>query len=204
MRIVFLAKLLKRLYGETSSSSPVHTSNREEEAVLGNLGSKSKEKNLSNVQTSSADASTSTDTPCKSFQGSDDAIVSPRRIYKVDLPPEGYVAATPDAISSAVSENSGSSADSTGQHPPPVMKGLRESERKTAELDNRVKEVGRKKGIATDTDGLSLSQPEVGLSWSQLALALSDIREASGDWLFTEVTAVTPTMTKILPWKLNT
>ncbi|XP_050171332.1 glutamate-rich protein 1 isoform X3 [Myiozetetes cayanensis] len=67
-REVFLAKLLKRLYGETSSSSPVHTSNREEEAVLGNLGSKSKEKNLSNVQTSSADASTSTDIPCKSFQ----------------------------------------------------------------------------------------------------------------------------------------
>ncbi|XP_039241494.1 glutamate-rich protein 1 isoform X2 [Pipra filicauda] len=110
---VFLAKLLKRLYGETSSSSPVHTSNREEEVVLGNLGSKSKEKNLGNVQTSSADASTSTDTPCKSFQGSDDAIMSPRRIYKVDLPPEGYVAATPDAISSAISENSGSSADST-------------------------------------------------------------------------------------------
>ncbi|XP_017944379.2 glutamate-rich protein 1 [Manacus vitellinus] len=110
---VFLAKLLKRLYGETSSSSPVHTSNRGEEVVLGNLGSKSKEKNLGNVQTSSADASTSTDTPCKSFQGSDDAIMSPRRIYKVDLPPEGYVAATPDAISSAISENSGSSADST-------------------------------------------------------------------------------------------
>ncbi|XP_064506491.1 glutamate-rich protein 1 isoform X3 [Pseudopipra pipra] len=112
-REVFLAKLLERLYGETSSSSPVHTSNRGEEVVLGNLGSKSKEKNLGNVQTSSADASTSTDTPCKSFQGSDDAIMSPRRIYKVDLPPEGYVAATPDAISSAVSENSGSSADST-------------------------------------------------------------------------------------------
>ncbi|XP_027748237.1 glutamate-rich protein 1 isoform X1 [Empidonax traillii] len=109
---VFLAKLLKRLYGETSSSSLVHTSNREEEAVLENLGSKSKEKDLGNVQTSSADATTSTDTPCKSFQGSDDAVVSPRRIYKVDLPPEGYVAATPDAISSAVSENSGSSADS--------------------------------------------------------------------------------------------
>ncbi|NXM28869.1 ERIC1 protein, partial [Oxyruncus cristatus] len=110
---VFLAKLLKRLYGETSSSSPVHTSNREKEVVLGNVGSKSKENNLGNVQTSSADANTSTDTPHKSFQGSDDAVVSPRRIYRVDLPPEGYVAATPDAISRAVSENSGSSADST-------------------------------------------------------------------------------------------
>lgn len=41
--------------------------------------------------------------------------MSPRRIYTVDLPPEGYVAVTPDALSNAVSENSGSSADSTGK-----------------------------------------------------------------------------------------
>ncbi|KAM4903837.1 glutamate-rich protein 1 isoform 3-T5 [Sylvia borin] len=67
-RNVFLAKLLKRLYGETSSSSLVHTSSREEEVVLENLGSKSKEKNLDNVQISSADASASTNTPCESFQ----------------------------------------------------------------------------------------------------------------------------------------
>ncbi|NWV70187.1 ERIC1 protein, partial [Malurus elegans] len=111
---VFLAKLLKRLYGETSSSL-VHTSNREEKVVLENLGSKSEEKNLDNVQTSTADASTSTNTPCKSFQGSDDALMSPRRIYTVEPPPEGYVAVTPDALSNAVSENSGSSADSTGK-----------------------------------------------------------------------------------------
>ncbi|NXM96404.1 ERIC1 protein, partial [Sylvia borin] len=105
---VFLAKLLKRLYGETSSSSLVHTSSREEEVVLENLGSKSKEKNLDNVQISSADASASTNTPCESFQGNDDTIMSPRRIYTVDLPPEGYVAVTPDALSNAVSENSAS------------------------------------------------------------------------------------------------
>ena len=35
--------------------------------------------------------------------------------------------------------------DIQGQHPPPVMKGLRKSKRKTAEPDNRVKEVVRKK-----------------------------------------------------------
>lgn len=35
--------------------------------------------------------------------------------------------------------------DIQGQHPPPVMKALRKSERKTAELDNRVKEVVTKK-----------------------------------------------------------
>ncbi|NXO75877.1 ERIC1 protein, partial [Sitta europaea] len=109
---VFLAKLLKRLYGETSSSSLVHTSSREEEVVLENLGSKSKERNLDNVQISSADASTSTNTPCKSFQGND-TVKSPGRIYTVDLPPEGYVAVTPDALGNAVSENSGSNADST-------------------------------------------------------------------------------------------
>ncbi|XP_016152507.1 PREDICTED: glutamate-rich protein 1 [Ficedula albicollis] len=109
---VFLAKLLKRLYGETSSSL-VHTSSREEEVVLENLGSKSKEKNSDNVQISSAECSTSTNTHCELIQGNDDIVTSPRRIYTVDLPPEGYVAVTPDALSNAVSENSGSSADST-------------------------------------------------------------------------------------------
>ncbi|XP_021406948.1 glutamate-rich protein 1 isoform X2 [Lonchura striata] len=112
-RDVFLAKLLKRLYGETSSSSLVQTSSREEEVVLENLGSKSQEKNLDNIQISSADASTSTTTPCESFQDNDDTVTSPRRVYTVDLPPEGYVAVTPDALSKAVSEASGSSADST-------------------------------------------------------------------------------------------
>ncbi|NWZ95937.1 ERIC1 protein, partial [Nesospiza acunhae] len=110
---VFLAKLLKRLYGETSSSSLVQTSSREKEVVLENLGSKSKEKNLDNVQISSADASTSTNTPCESLQDKDATVMSPRRVYTVDLPPEGYVAVTPDTLSNAVSENSGSSADST-------------------------------------------------------------------------------------------
>ncbi|NXN67016.1 ERIC1 protein, partial [Himantopus himantopus] len=112
---VFIGKVLKRLYAETSSSSLAHPSSREEEAVLRNLGSKSKEKNLDNVQKSSADASTSTDTPCGSLQGSDNTILSPRRMYTVNLPPEGYVAVTPDAISISVSENSDSSADSTGK-----------------------------------------------------------------------------------------
>ncbi|XP_039916538.1 glutamate-rich protein 1 [Hirundo rustica] len=112
-RNVFLTKLLKRLYGESSSSSLVHASSREEEVVLENLGTKSKEKNFDNVQISSTDSSTSTNTPCKSSQGNDDAVKSPKRIYTVDLPPEGYVAVTPDALSNAVSENSSSSADST-------------------------------------------------------------------------------------------
>ncbi|XP_055570118.1 glutamate-rich protein 1 [Falco cherrug] len=111
-REVFIGKVLKRLYGETASSL-VHTSSREEEAVLGNLGSKSEE-NLDNVQASSAhDASTSTDTPCESFQGGDNTVTSSRRKYTVNLPPEGYTVVTPDAIRSSVSENSGGSGDST-------------------------------------------------------------------------------------------
>ncbi|KFQ19019.1 Glutamate-rich protein 1, partial [Merops nubicus] len=109
---VFIRKVLKRLYPETSSSF-AHTSSRGEEVVLGNLGSKSKEKNSDNVQTSSADASTSTDTPCESLQGSDNTILSPRRKYTVTLPPEGYVAVAPDAISISVSENSDCGGDST-------------------------------------------------------------------------------------------
>lgn len=36
-------------------------------------------------------------------------------MYTVTLPPEGYIAVTPDAISISVSENSDSSADSTGK-----------------------------------------------------------------------------------------
>ncbi|NXN57800.1 ERIC1 protein, partial [Rynchops niger] len=106
---VFIRKVLKRLYAETPSSSLAHASSREEEAVLRNLGSKSKENNLDNVQMSSA--GTSTDTPCESLQGSDNTILSPRRMYTVNLPPEGYVAVTPDAVS--ISEDSDSSADST-------------------------------------------------------------------------------------------
>ncbi|NXG59218.1 ERIC1 protein, partial [Hemiprocne comata] len=112
---VFIQKVLKRLYPETSSSSLVHTSSREEEASLRNLGSKSKEKNLDNVQTSSADASTSTDTPCKSFQGTYSTVLPPRRVYTVNIPPEGYVGVTPDADRIAVSENLESSTDSTGK-----------------------------------------------------------------------------------------
>ncbi|XP_053918636.1 glutamate-rich protein 1 [Cuculus canorus] len=107
---VFIAKVLKRLYGETPSSSLSHTSSREEEAVHRNVDSKSKEKNLDNVQASSADASTSTEAPCESFQGSANTILSPRRMYTVNLPPEGYVAVTPDATSVSVSENSDSSS----------------------------------------------------------------------------------------------
>ncbi|NXF68692.1 ERIC1 protein, partial [Ciccaba nigrolineata] len=110
---VFIGKVLKRLYAETSSSSLVHTSNREEEAVLRNVGSKSEEKNLDNVQNSSAVASTSTDAPCESLQGSDNTILSPRRMYTVNLPPEGYIAVTSDAIRISVSEKSDSSTDST-------------------------------------------------------------------------------------------
>ncbi|NXY45747.1 ERIC1 protein, partial [Ceuthmochares aereus] len=113
---VFREKVLKRLYGETSSSPPSHTSSRDEEVVHRNLDSKSKETNLDNVQTSSADACTSTETPCESFQGSDNTILSPRRMYTVNLPPEGYSAVTPDATSISVSENSDSSSvDSTGK-----------------------------------------------------------------------------------------
>ncbi|KAM6365830.1 glutamate-rich protein 1 isoform 2-T4 [Alca torda] len=112
-REVFISKVLKRLYAETPSSSLAHTSSREEEAVLRKPGSKSKEKNLDNVQTLSADASTSTDTPCESLQGSDNTVLSPRRMYTVNLPPEGYVAVTPDAVSISVSEDSDVSADST-------------------------------------------------------------------------------------------
>ncbi|NWI80736.1 ERIC1 protein, partial [Dryoscopus gambensis] len=74
---VFLAKLLKRLYGETSSSSLVHTSSKEEAVVLKNLESKSKEQNLGNVQISSADASTSTNRPRESFQAMFDFITNP-------------------------------------------------------------------------------------------------------------------------------
>uniref|UniRef100_A0A8C3VCD1 ERIC1 protein n=1 Tax=Catharus ustulatus TaxID=91951 RepID=A0A8C3VCD1_CATUS len=50
------------------------------------------------------------------FVGDDGTVTSPRRIYTVDLPPEGYVAVTPNALSNAVSENSGSSADSTEEY----------------------------------------------------------------------------------------
>ncbi|NWS61350.1 ERIC1 protein, partial [Chunga burmeisteri] len=49
------------------------------------------------------------------FVGSDNTILSTRRMYTVDLPPEGYIAVTPDAVSISVSENSASSADSTGK-----------------------------------------------------------------------------------------
>ncbi|NXD14381.1 ERIC1 protein, partial [Nothocercus nigrocapillus] len=109
---VFIKKVLKRLYAETSSSSAVHTSSEEKEAVLGNLGSKSEEKDLENAQTLSADASTSGDTHCKSLQGNDNTIPPPRRIYTVDLPPEGYVAVAVDINNVSVSEKSDNSADS--------------------------------------------------------------------------------------------
>lgn len=65
---MFIQKVLKRLYPETSSS-PVHDSSGKEEAVLINLGSKSKQNDLENVQALSADASTSSGTLSKSSRG---------------------------------------------------------------------------------------------------------------------------------------
>nr|XP_047910982.1 glutamate-rich protein 1 isoform X3 [Anser cygnoides] len=112
LKTMFIRNVLKRLYPETSSSL-VHTSSGEEEVVLRNPGSKSREKDLENVQTLSAAASTSSDAPSKSFQGSDDTVLPPRRMYTVNLPPEGYVAVTQDTNSISVSENSEDSADST-------------------------------------------------------------------------------------------
>ncbi|KAK2533948.1 Erich1 [Columba guinea] len=47
------------------------------------------------------------------YNGSDNTVLSPRRVYTVNLPPEGYVSVTPDAVSISVSENSDSGADST-------------------------------------------------------------------------------------------
>ncbi|XP_032041156.1 glutamate-rich protein 1 [Aythya fuligula] len=111
-REVFIRNVLKRLYPETSSSL-VHTSSGEEEVVLKNPGSKSREKDLENVQTLSAGASTSSDAPSKSFQGSDNTVLPPRKMYTVNLPPEGYVAVTQDTNSISASENSEDSADST-------------------------------------------------------------------------------------------
>ncbi|XP_042670959.1 glutamate-rich protein 1 isoform X2 [Centrocercus urophasianus] len=109
---VFIKKVLKRLYPETSSS-PVHDSSGKEEAVLINLGSKSKENDLENVQALSADASTSSGTLSKSSRGSGTTFLPPRRVYTVSPPPEGYVAAIPDTGNTTVSENSEGSADST-------------------------------------------------------------------------------------------
>ncbi|NXU59310.1 ERIC1 protein, partial [Turnix velox] len=109
---VFMREVLKRLYAETPSPSLVYTSNKEEEAVTRNLASKSEENNLNN-HTSSSDASTSTDTTCESLHGSDNTVLFPRRMYTVNLPPEGYIAVTPAAVSIAVSENSNSSIQST-------------------------------------------------------------------------------------------
>ncbi|KFV82640.1 Glutamate-rich protein 1, partial [Struthio camelus australis] len=109
----FIGKVLKRLFAETSSSSVVHASSGKEAVVPGNLGSKSKEKDLENVQTLSTDASTSGDTCCKSFQGNDNTILPPRRTYTVNLPPEGYIAVAPNTDSVSVSEKSESGADST-------------------------------------------------------------------------------------------
>ncbi|XP_015140322.2 glutamate-rich protein 1 isoform X1 [Gallus gallus] len=109
---VFIQKVLKRLYAETSSS-PVRASSGKEEAVLINLGSKSKENDLENVQALSADAGTSSGTLSKSSRGSDTTIPPPRRVYTVSPAPEGYVAAVGDTDNITVSENSEGSADST-------------------------------------------------------------------------------------------
>eukprot|EP00076_Gallus_gallus_P019812 XP_015140322.1 glutamate-rich protein 1 isoform X1 [Gallus gallus] len=109
---VFIKKVLKRLYAETSSS-PVRASSGKEEAVLINLGSKSKENDLENVQALSADAGTSSGTLSKSSRGSDTTIPPPRRVYTVSPAPEGYVAAVGDTDNITVSENSEGSADST-------------------------------------------------------------------------------------------
>ncbi|XP_027310949.3 glutamate-rich protein 1 isoform X1 [Anas platyrhynchos] len=114
-REVFIRNVLKRLYPETSSSL-VHTSSGEEEVVLRNPGSKSREKDLENVQTLSAGASTSSDAPSKSFQGSDNTVLPPRKMYTVNLPPEGYVAVTQDTNSISASENSEDSADSAEEY----------------------------------------------------------------------------------------
>ncbi|NXI44278.1 ERIC1 protein, partial [Galbula dea] len=110
---VFIGKVLKRLYGDTSSAPPVHASSSKEVAVPRNLDSKPNETNLENVQTSSADASTSGDTACESSQGSDNTVLPPRRMYTVNLPPEDYIAATSDAVSTSASENSDSGGEST-------------------------------------------------------------------------------------------
>ncbi|XP_065586858.1 glutamate-rich protein 1 isoform X1 [Cyrtonyx montezumae] len=111
---VFIKKVLERLYGKTSSS-PVRTSSGKEEVVLINLGSKSKENDLENVQALSADASTSSGMLSKSSRGSDTTVPPPRRMYTVSPPPEGYVAAIPDTSNITVSENSESSSDSTDE-----------------------------------------------------------------------------------------
>ncbi|NXF96155.1 ERIC1 protein, partial [Eubucco bourcierii] len=112
---VFIERVLKRLYAGTSPSSLVHVSNREEEAVLRNIGSTSNENTSTDVQTSPADASASTDRPRESCQGGGNTILSPRRVYTVSLPPEGHVTVTPDTTSISVSEPSDSSVDSTDE-----------------------------------------------------------------------------------------
>uniref|UniRef100_A0A669QVJ3 Glutamate rich 1 n=1 Tax=Phasianus colchicus TaxID=9054 RepID=A0A669QVJ3_PHACC len=75
---VFIKKVLKRLYAETSSS-PVHDSSGKEEAVLINLGSKSKENDLENVQALSADASTSSGTLSKSSREEEHEVQTKRK-----------------------------------------------------------------------------------------------------------------------------